>query len=120
MGHGTCSRNPVQLIRQGAGRRRAAAYISGPGADHRTGNPLGPAGTELHYRPPCRRPDDAVGLGGDTGLVVDAQQNESFHQLGFRRRGFRRRRFDRNDRFIGKYGSPFRNRVNISRKFKFA
>ena len=33
--------------------------------------------------------------------------------------GFRRRRFDRNDRFIGKYGSPFRNRVNISRKFKF-
>ena len=114
MSHSTCSRNTVQLVCQGAGRRRAAAYISGPGADYRTGNTLSPAGSEFHNRPPCRSPDDAVRLGGDTGLVVDAQQNESFHQLGFRRW-----RLDGDDRFIGKDRRSFRNRIDIPCKFKF-
>ena len=74
MGHGAGCRYAVQRVGQGAGRSLDAADISRPGADDRTGDALGPAGTELHHRPAFRGPHDAVSLGGNQGLVVNGQQ----------------------------------------------
>ena len=49
--------------------------------------PRGPAGAELGHRTALRRPDDAVGLGSDEALVVQAQQHEGLDELGLDGRG---------------------------------
>ena len=38
--------------------------------------PLGPAGAELGHGPALGGPDDAVGLGGDEGLMVQADHGK--------------------------------------------
>ena len=46
-----------------------------------------PAGAELAHRPAVGGPDDAVGLGGDEGLVVQGEQQEGLDKLGLDGRG---------------------------------
>ena len=60
------------LVGHGAGGAGAAGDVGGPGAQDGAVRPLGPAGAELGHRTALRRPDDAVGLGGDEALVVQA------------------------------------------------
>ena len=72
----------VHLVGHGAGGAGAAGDIAGPGAQQSAVGPLGPAGAELGHWPALGGPDDAVGLGGDEGLVVEGQQDVGLDKLG--------------------------------------
>jgi len=60
----------------------AAADVGSTGTQHSSIGTLGPAGAELQHRAALSGPDDAVGLGSDEALVVDAQQQVGFDELG--------------------------------------
>ena len=81
--------------------------VAGP--DDGTGDALGASGAELHDRTALGGPDDAVGLRGDARLVVDAQQQEGFHELRLDGRGLHR-----DDRFVREDGRAFRHGVNVA------
>ena len=87
VGHGAGGGGAVVLVGHGAGGGRAASDVGGPGAQDGSLRPLGPAGAELGHRTALRRPDDAVGLGSDEALVVQAQQHEGLDELGLDGRG---------------------------------
>ena len=101
VGHGASGGHAEDPVREGAGRALAPADVGGPGAGDGGVRPLGPAGAELQHRAALRRPDDAVCLGGDEALVVQAQQGEGLDELGLDGRGP-----DRQDRLPGEDGRP--------------
>ena len=82
VGHGAPCRGAVHLVSQGAGSTGAAGDVRGPSPQDGSVGSLRPAGAELAHRPPICRPHDAVGLGGDEGLVVQGEQQEGFDELG--------------------------------------
>ena len=87
VGHGPRGGHAVQLVGHGAGGAGAAGDVAGPGPQQSAAGTLGPAGAELGHRPPLGRPDDAAGLGGDEGLVVQGEQQIGLQKLGLDRRG---------------------------------
>ena len=80
------------------------------GPQHRRSS-LGPAGTNLTYRPSLGRPDDTVGLGGDEGLVVEHEQHISLDELGLHRRSP-----DGEDGFPGKDRGTLRHCPDVAGK----
>ena len=82
VGHGAGGGGAVQLVGHGAGGAPRPGDVAGPGAQHRAVGALGPAGAEFGHRAALGGPNDAVGLGGDEGLVVQGQQDVGFHKLG--------------------------------------
>ena len=82
VGHGAAGAHAEELVGDGAGGAVAAADVSGAGTQHGGIGTLGPAGTELQNGTALGGPDNAVGLGGDQALVVDAQQQVGLNELG--------------------------------------
>src|SRR5699024_9740213 len=85
--HGAPGGGAVDLVGQGTGGAGAAGDIGRPGPQDGRVGALGPAGAELAHRPAVGGPDDAVGLGGDEGLVVQGEQQEGLDKLGLDGRG---------------------------------
>ncbi len=115
VGHGAAGGGAVELVGHGAGGAGAAGDIGGPGAQHGAVRPLGPAGAELGHRPALGRPDDAVGLGGDEGLVVQAQQHEGLDKLGLDGGGA-----DGENGLPGEDGRALRHRPDVAGKAEVA
>ena len=70
------------LVGHGAGGGGAAGDVAGPGTQQSAVGAVGPAGAEFRHRAALSGPDDAVGLGGDEALVVEAQQHKGLNKLG--------------------------------------
>ena len=76
---------------------------------------MGPAGAELRHRTALRRPDDAVRLGGDQALVVEAEKHKGLDKLGLD--GWCTHS---QDGLTWEDGSPLRNSPNITSEGKAA
>ena len=72
---------------------------------------MGTARTEFKHRLALRSAHDAVGLGGDQGLVVDGKQ-----QIGFNDLRFDRPCSDGEQRLSGKHGRALGNRPDVAFK----
>ena len=86
-----------------------AGDIAGPGAQQSAVWAVGPAGAELRHRAALGGPDDAVGLGGDQALVVQAQEHEGLDKLGLDGGGP-----DGEDGLPGEDGRSLRNRPDVA------
>ena len=109
MGHGTAGLYTEELVGNGAGSAMTAADISSPSAQNCGVGALSPAGTEFQHRPSLCRPNHPVGFGGNQALVVDAQQQIGFYQLGLDRRGA-----NGDDGLLGENRSALGNRPDIA------
>ena len=103
------------LVGHGAGGGGTARDVGGPGAQQGPIRPMGPTGAELRHRTALRRPDDAVGLGGDQALVVEAEEHEGLDKLCLDGR-----RAHRQNGLAWEDGRPLRNGPNIAGKGKSA
>ena len=111
VGHGAPGGGTIHLVGQGAGGAGAAGDIGRPGTQHSGVGALGPAGPELAHRAAVGGPDDAVGLGGDEGLVVEGEQQEGLDELGLNGGGA-----DGEEGLPGEDGSALRHSPQVARE----
>ena len=109
MRHGAACRNTEQLVAQRAGSAGTAADIRRPCAQNRAAGSLRSARTEFQHLPALRRTHDAVCLGGDQGLMIQAQQHKGLDQL--RLNG---RRLDGHHRLIREHRRALRHREYVA------
>ena len=111
MGHGTAGIDTVQLIGNRTRRSVTATDIGRSGAKDRRIRTLCAAGTEFHHGTSLRGAADAVCLRCDQALVVNAQKDIGFQELGLNGCSAYSQ-----DRLFGKNGSPLRNSPDIAGK----
>src|SRR5699024_7715394 len=99
----------VVLVGHGAGGGGTAGDIAGPGAQQSAVGAVGPAGAEFRNRAALGGPDDAVGLGGNQALVVQAQEHEGLNKLGLDGGGP-----DRENGLSRENGRPLRNSPDVA------
>ena len=109
VGHGTAGRRTIDLVGQGAGSTGAPGNVGGPRAQNRGVGPLRPPGAEFADRAPAGGADDAVGLRGDEGLMIQREQEKGLDELGLDGR-----RPDGEEGLAGENGGTLRHRPNIA------
>ena len=95
------------------GRADTATDISGARTVYSAIEALCPAGAEFHHTAALSGAHDAVGLGGDQALMIDAQQQHRLDELRLNDRAAHD-----NDRLAGENGCPLRDSPNIAGKLE--
>ena len=109
VGHGAAGGGAVHPVGQGTGGAGAAGDVGGAGPQHGGVRPLRPAGAKLGHGTALGRPDDAVGFGGDEGLMVQDEQHIGLDELGLDGRGA-----DGHEGLAGEDGRALRHRPDVA------
>ncbi len=113
MGHGAKCRNVIIPAIQNAGGTNATADVGRAGTQNGCGRTLCPAGAKFHNGTTLCGAYNTVGLGGNTGLVVNQHQHAGFQELRLHNRATYF-----HDWFTGEDRRSLRNSPDITGKFE--